>query len=47
MKQYLIATFIGVLASTAFAQPVTAPTDQRVNPAVLAHQATLIPGCKS
>ena len=44
MKQYLIATFISVLASTAFAQPVTAPTDQRVNPAVLAHQATLIPG---
>ena len=44
MKQYLIATFIGVLASTALAQPVTAPTDQRVNPAVLAHQATLIPG---
>ena len=44
MKQYLIATFIGVLANTAFAQPVTAPTDQRVNPDVLAHQATLIPG---
>ena len=44
MKQYLIATFISVLASTAFAQHVTAPTDQRVNPAVLAHQATLIPG---
>ena len=44
MKQYLIATFIGVLANTALAQPVTAPTDQRVNPAVLAHQATLIPG---
>jgi len=44
MKQYLIATFIGVLASNALAQPVTAPTDQRANPAVLAHQATLIPG---
>ena len=44
MKQYLIATFIGVLANTTLAQPVTAPTDQRVNPAVLAHQATLIPG---
>ena len=44
MQQYLIATFIGVLANTALAQPVTAPTDQRVNPAVLAHQATLIPG---
>ena len=44
MKQYLIATFIGVLANAALAQPVTAPTDQRVNPAVLAHQATLIPG---
>ena len=44
MQQYLIATFIGVLANTALAQPVTAPTDQRANPAVLAHQATLIPG---
>ena len=44
MKQYLIATFIGVLANTALAQTVTAPNDQRVNPAVLAHQATLIPG---
>lgn len=44
MKKYLIATFIGVLANTAFAQPVTAPTDQRVNPDVLAHQATLVPG---
>jgi alkyl sulfatase BDS1-like metallo-beta-lactamase superfamily hydrolase len=44
MKQYLTAALIGMLASTALAQPVTAPTDQRVNPAVLAHQATLIPG---
>ena len=44
MKQYLIATLIGMLANTVLAQPVTAPTDQRVNPAVLAHQATLIPG---
>ena len=44
MKQYLIATLISMLASTALAQSVTAPTDQRVNPAVLAHQATLIPG---
>ena len=44
MKQYLIATLIGMLANTVLAQPVTAPSDQRVNPAVLAHQATLIPG---
>ena len=44
MKQFLITAFGGFLASTALAQPVTAPTDQRVNPAVLAHQATLIPG---
>lgn len=44
MKQYLIAGIAGMLGSTALAQPVTAPTDQRANPAVLAHQATLIPG---
>jgi len=44
MKQYLIAGIAGMLASTVLAQPVTAPTDQRANPAVLAHQATLIPG---
>ena len=44
MKQFLTTALVGFLASTAFAQPVTAPTDQRVNPAVLAHQATLIPG---
>ena len=44
MKQFLTTAFVGFLASTALAQPVTAPTDQRVNPAVLAHQATLIPG---
>lgn len=47
MKQYLIAGIAGIagmLGSTALAQPVTAPTDQRANPAVLAHQATLIPG---
>ena len=47
MKQYLIAGIVGIvgmLVNTALAQPVTAPTDQRANPAVLAHQATLIPG---
>jgi len=44
MKQYLIAGIAGMLVNTALAQPVTAPTDQRANPAVLAHQATLIPG---
>ena len=44
MKQFLTTALVGFLASTSFAQPVTAPTDQRVNPAVLAHQATLIPG---
>lgn len=46
MKQYLIATIISLLSSTAFSEVVTAPTDQRVNPKVLAHQATLIPGLK-
>jgi len=44
MKQYLIAGIAGMLVSAALAQPVTAPTDQRANPAVLAHQATLVPG---
>jgi hypothetical protein len=44
MKQYLIATIISLLSSTAFSEVVTAPTDQRVNPKVLAHQATLMPG---
>ena len=44
MKQYLIAALLGSLVSNTFAQSVTAPTDQRVNPDVLAHQATLIPG---
>lgn len=46
MKQYIIAAlglFSTVLVN-ASDQPVTAPSDQRVNPAVLAHQATLIPG---
>ena len=46
MKQYLIATIISLLSSTAFSEVVIAPTDQRVNPKVLAHQATLIPGLK-
>jgi len=46
MKQYLIATIISLLSSNAFSEVVTAPTDQRVNPKVLAHQATLIPGLK-
>ena len=44
MKKYLIAALLGPIVSNTFAQPVTAPTDQRANPAVLAHQATLIPG---
>lgn len=44
MKKYLIAALLGSIVSNTFAQPVTAPTDQRANPAVLAHQATLIPG---
>ena len=46
MKQYII-TALGLFSAAlvnASDQPVTAPSDQRVNPAVLAHQATLIPG---
>ena len=46
MKQYIIAA-LGLFSAAlvnASDQPVTAPSDQRVNPAVLAHQATLIPG---
>ncbi|MCH1459159.1 MAG: MBL fold metallo-hydrolase [Luminiphilus sp.] len=46
MKQYLVATIIGLLTSNAFSEVATAPTDQRVNPKVLAHQATLVPGLK-
>ena len=46
MKQYLVATIISLLTSNAFSEVVTAPTDQRVNPKVLAHQATLVPGLK-
>ena len=46
MKQCIIAA-LGLFSAAlvnASDQPVTAPSDQRVNPAVLAHQATLIPG---
>lgn len=46
MKQYIIAA-LGLFSAAlvnASDQPVTAPSDQRVNPTVLAHQATLIPG---
>ena len=46
MKQYLVATIISLLTSNAFSEVVTAPTDQRVNPKVLAHQATLVLGLK-
>ena len=46
MKQYLVATIISLLTSNAFSEVVTAPTDQRVNPKVLAHQATLVPDLK-
>lgn len=46
MKKYLVATIISLLTSNAFSEVVTAPTDQRVNPKVLAHQATLVPGLK-
>ena len=44
MKRYLTAALVGMLVNASVAQPLTAPSDQRVNPAVLAHQATLVPG---
>lgn len=46
MKHYLIATLIifSSTSGTSLAETVTAPTDQRANPEVLAHQATLVPG---
>ena len=44
MKNLLPFVLILSLAAMVQAQPVTAPTDQRVNPTVLAHQQTLKPG---
>ena len=44
MKNLLPFVLIPSLAAMVQAQPVTAPTDQRVNPTVLAHQQTLKPG---
>ena len=48
MKHYLLPALTIFLATglvaVVHAQPVTAPSDQRANPAVLAHQETLVPG---
>jgi alkyl sulfatase BDS1-like metallo-beta-lactamase superfamily hydrolase len=44
MKNLLPFVLILSLAAMVQAQPVTAPTDQRINPTVLAHQQTLKPG---
>ncbi|MCH1601381.1 MAG: MBL fold metallo-hydrolase [Luminiphilus sp.] len=44
MKNLLPFLLILSLAAMVQAQPVIAPTDQRVNPTVLAHQQTLKPG---
>lgn len=44
MKNLLPFLLILSLAAMVQARPVTAPTDQRVNPTVLAHQQTLKPG---
>ena len=48
MKHYLfpaLTIFLATgLVAVVHAQPVTAPSDQRANPAVLAHQETLVPG---
>ena len=46
MNKFLSFLLILSGAVTAQAQPVIAPSDQRVNPTVLAHQQTLIPGLK-
>ncbi len=46
MKMFLTLLLGLGFASLGHAQPVTAPSDQRVNPTVLAHQQTLIPGLK-
>ena len=41
----LLSLYLSISA-VAQAQPVDAPADQRANPAVLAHQKTLVPGLK-
>jgi uncharacterized sulfatase len=46
MNKFLSFLLILSGAVTAQAQPVIAPSDQRVNPTLLAHQQTLIPGLK-
>ena len=46
MKTFLFLLLGLGFASLGHAQPITAPSDQRVNPTVLAHQQTLIPGLK-
>ena len=45
--RYLLPLVIWAYSACAMAQPlIDAPSDQRVNPKVLAHQQTLIPGLK-
>ena len=46
MKTLFLLLLSLSLAPLVHAQPVSAPSDQRVNPNVLAHQQTLIPGLK-
>jgi alkyl sulfatase BDS1-like metallo-beta-lactamase superfamily hydrolase len=46
MNKFLFFLLILSWAVTAQSQPVSAPSDQRVNPTVLAHQQTLTPGLK-
>jgi alkyl sulfatase BDS1-like metallo-beta-lactamase superfamily hydrolase len=46
MKMLLFLLLGLGFAALGHAQAVTAPSDQRVNPTVLAHQQTLIPGLK-
>ena len=41
----LLSLYLSI-SVVAQAQPVDAPADQRANPAVLAHQNTLVPGLK-
>ena len=46
MKTLFLLLLSLSLAPLVHAQPVSAPSDQRVNPNVLAHQQTLIPGLR-
>ena len=46
MKKFLALLALLAAHHGASAQPITAPSDQRADPQVLAHQQTLAPGLK-